>query len=134
MAETTAVFDEFVFDTAFATYDIIPVIFKVKVARQYTRIALGQSVPISIYIIDNTTSPHRQFPFNPSVGPFITIYDPLNTVVVLAAAVPLTEQGIFTYMCDTLDYTELGVYSATFAAENGEAFMISKRYAIFTAV
>jgi len=131
---TTAVLDVLVFDFAFDIVDIAPVILRVQLDRQYYRVSSGQSVPVTLYIIDNSTTPNRRFMFTPPEGPFITIYNPVNTVVVNAVQMPQREQGVFTYICPTTTYTILGLYSAIFTATNGAEEMVSKKYGLFTLI
>jgi len=132
MADTTAVFDKLVFSFSFDITDIAPVIFKVLIERQHWHIAAGQAVPITLYVIDNMTTPGKRYLFNPAVGPSITIYKPDNTVEQTAIGMPQVETGIFTYLHQTALSDTVGPYSAVFTASNGDTEMISKKYHIFT--
>lgn len=134
MADTTAVFDKLVFDFGFDIVDIVPVILRVSLDRQYYRIAAGQSVPVTLYVIDNSTTPSRRFMFTPAIGPFITVYKPDNTVFIATVQMPQVERGVFTYICQTATADTVGAYSAVFTATNGDEEMVSKKHHIFTII
>ena len=132
MADTTATFDKLVFDFAFDIIDVAPVIFKVLIERQYHLIAAGQAVPITLYLINNMTTPGKRYLFTPAIGPFITIYKPDSTIQQAATVIPPVETGIFTYLHQTDPTDAIGPYSAIFTASNGDTDMISKKYHLFT--
>ncbi len=131
---TTAVFDKLVFSFGFDIADIVPTILRVGLERQYYKIAPGQSVPVTLYIIDTNTTPNRRFMFTPAVGPFITIYSPSDTQYLAVTLMPQRETGVFTYTCQTATTDELGSYSAIFTATNGDEEMVSKKHHIFTMI
>ncbi len=134
MADTTAVFDKLVFDFGFDIVDIIPVILKAVVDRQYYHIAAGQEAAVTLYVIDNMTTPGKRYLFNPALGPYINIFKPDNTQFLAATAMPQVETGVFTYTVFTTPTDQLGPYSAIFTATNGDVAMVSRKYHLFTII
>lgn len=131
---SAVVFDPLVFDFGFDSVDIVPVILKVQVDRQYSKVTIGQSVPITLYIINNSSTPNRRFMFTPPEAPTITIFTPTNVEVVTDDPMPQRGVGVFTYICHTTLLSTLGLYSAVFAVESGTAGMVSKKYGLFTLI
>jgi hypothetical protein len=133
MADTTAVFDTLVFDFAFDTVDVIPALLKLLVEPQYGKIAAGQTVAITIYVIDNMTTPGRSYPFNTPTEPAIELFSPGDVSLGAAAAMRQVGTGIYTYSHLT-NGDSLGPYSAVFTLTNGNVEMVSKKHVVFTII
>ena len=125
-----AVFDPEVFSFMFDITDVPPVVRKVVIPEDVRVNAVGQFVPITVYIVNNSSTPGRVFLMNPTDGPTVTIYGPSDIVVLPATAMEEVEQGIFTYTFDTTGLST-GRYSGIFAASNGTQDMVSKKYFLF---
>lgn len=134
MAETTAAFQADAFDFGFDDIDIIPVLFKVVVEPPYARIEAGQSVSITIYIIDNISTPGKLYPFTLITAPSVEFFSP--TDVSLGAAVLMMQRGdgVYSYTHLTDDNDAKGAYSAVFTAANGTSEMDTKKHVVFTIV
>lgn len=129
---STYVFDPEVFSFMFDITDVTPSVRKVSVEEVYRKAASGSSIPITVYIQNNVTTPGRSFLMNPTTGPSITIYGPSDTVVVSDIDMEQVELGIYTYVYDTSPSQPTGTYAAVFRALNAEKEMISEKYYIFT--
>lgn len=128
---TTAVLDSNVFDFAFDIVDVIPALLKVVLEREYRAIAAGQAVETVIHLIDNITTPGRQFPFTPVVPPTIEIYSPTDTVILAATAMRQIGDGIFTHSHQTTTGYAVGPYSSIFRCTNGDKTMVTKKHTTF---
>jgi hypothetical protein len=155
MAETTAVLDKVVFDFSYDIVDVLPVVYKVSVPREYQKVHAGQSVAITIHIIDNMTTYGRRYPFNPIEQPVMTLYSPSDEQLGNPVNMSNIGTGIYTYTWQTYstgksqspildgnvydetpfdtigDYVP-GPYSARFSARNGSAIMITRKHVVFT--
>lgn len=132
MAETTAAFQQDAFDFGFDIYDIIPVVSKITVEPQYGKIQAGQTVDITIYIIDNSSTPGRSYPFTLITPPVIEIFDPLGVTFSAPAPMRQTGEGIYSYTKITTTTDVIGPYSAVFTAVNGTSLLRTKKHIIYT--
>lgn len=125
--------DPEVFSFMFDITDVAPSILKVSIPEVYRRVAAGQHVPITVYIVNNSTTPGRIFLMNPTTGPLISIYSPLDTIIETELAMEQLDIGTYTYVYDTTTLTP-GPYAAVFSAANSTKEMLSKKYMIFTLI
>ena len=124
------VFDPEVFSFMFDITDVPPVVHKVSIPEDVRINASGQFVPITVYIVNNSSTPGKVFLMNPTDEPTVTIYGPNDTIVLTATTMEQVEQGVFTYIYDTTGLA-VGKYSGIFAASNGTKNMLSKKHFLF---
>ena len=87
---------------------------------------------VTLYVINNTTTPGHRYPHNPAVGPAIQVFKPDNTEFLASTTMPQVETGIFTYVIHTESNSPIGPYSGIFTASNDIVEMISRKYHLFT--
>ena len=131
MADSTYVFDPEVFAFMFDITDVSPSIRSVSVPRQYRNAKEGQSIPITVYIENNVTTPGRSFLMSLDIPPAITIYNPADTAVISSVLMEEVEQGTYTYVYETSPSNVSGDYSAVFTAANNTKQLVSSRYHLF---
>jgi hypothetical protein len=131
--QTTAVLDRNVFDFGFHIADTLPTVWKISVAREFQQIQAGQTIGITVHIMDTTTTYGHSFPFNPGVPPTMTLYDP-EGVVILGSPFSMSQIGIgvYTYIYASQVTDPLGIYTAQFHASNGSVQMITRKSGVFT--
>lgn len=128
------VFDSTVFDALFG----VPTLLKVTVDREYRKVVSGAVVIINVYVID-TLRPNHRYLFNPVEGPCITVYYPDKTIKVSNAFMLNMEVGIYQYrhqtgivfddtvfdsaVFDIVNPDPIGIYTASFAARDGNSNM-----------
>ena len=132
MADTTAVLDRLVFDFGFDIVDVVPALLKVLVERQYKTVAAGQSVSVTIYLIDNMTTPGRSYPFTAPIPPEVQFYTPLD--ISLGSAVSMRQSGDGIYSYEITAPATVGTYAAIFTCTNGLAEMVTKKHSVFTVI
>src|SRR5262245_41813117 len=130
---TTAPLDIVVFDFSFDVADILPVVWRIGVEEVYRFIQAGQSVAVTVHIIDNMTTFGRRYPYNPSIPPTMSVYYPDGTLVTGSPfSMANLTIGIYTYTYNTQQSDPLGLYTATFHTINGTASMYTRKAGIFT--
>ena len=134
MAETTAAFQADAFGFGFDTFDIPPVLFKVAVEPPSRIIQQGQTATITIYVIDNSSTPGKKYPFTLITAPSITLYAPDNTVYQASALMRQIGDGIYSYTKPTTGDITVGPYSASFTAVNGTSEMATEKHVVFTVI
>jgi hypothetical protein len=133
MADTTAVLDKNVFDFGFHSVDTLPTVWKISVAREFQQIQAGQTIGITVHIMDTTTTYGRRYPFNPGEPPTMTLYDPEGTVIIGSPfSMSQLDTGVYTYIYPSQETDPLGLYTAQFHASNGAASMITRKHGVFT--
>lgn len=127
-------FDNNVFDPgALDAIDPTLSVFKVAVPIENRHIPAGGSVPITIYIYNESSSPGRKIPANPLSNPQIRIYKPDGTVHLAYTDMVYLSTGVYTYRHQA-GSDPVGPYAAEFKAVNGITTCLTKPMVIFEVV
>lgn len=130
-----AIFDPEVFDLGtFDATDPIPTLFKVSVHPLHGQIAPGQSVLITIKIVNVETTLGSVWPLDTSATPLITIFDPSAVVLVDEDFMYNTGPGEYRYRYETELDADSGAYSVRVYTVNGEHTLRSPKMVVFRVI
>jgi hypothetical protein len=124
--------DPLVFDTTFDVISPVPTLLKVSVEPEHGKVVGGQTLGITIYIVNLTTTPGHRFLFNPSGIPKITIHRPDGVILITNADMVYFNVGVFTYHHTVSLVHPLGEYTASFSCVSGDKTMQTAKHGVFS--
>lgn len=125
------VLDPIVFDTTFDVISPVPTLLKVSVEPEHGKVVGGQTIGITISIVNLTTTPGHRFLFNPSGIPKISIYRPDGVMLLTNIDMVYYSVGVFTYHHNVSVGHPVGEYTADFSCVSGDKTMQTARHGVF---
>lgn len=131
MADSIPIFDPDVFDFAYDLLTGPAIAFRVENSERIAK--PGQTVSITITLVEKTTTPGRTYPISLPAPVQISYYTPSNTLLDTDAMVEVGP-GMYTAIRPTLTTDPVGAYSAVFLGSFGTTTLITDKIVVFTLI
>ena len=124
------VFDASVFDASYAT----PLLERVSIHPEYSRVTQGQSVPFRIHLQSVTTTFDKRYDLNTASTPQVELTNPDGTVK--QAFIDMLSQGLgwYLYVHNVGVSYQKGSYTVRFKAVNGDKTLLTPKMHLFQVV